>query len=431
MRVLKSLFVSIAFLFGFAASVFAQELPTVKPADVGLSAERLERITQWLRDDSQKGTIPGAVVMIVRNGKVAYFESIGALDPQTKAPMRKDAIFRIYSMSKPITTVAVMMLYEQGKITLDEPIAKYIPAFKDMKVGVETKGEDGKPKLELTDAKKPITIQDLLRHTSGITYGFFGDLLVKKAYLEANVYQGDYDNAEFAERIAKLPLAFQPGTTWDYSNSTDILGRLVEVVSGKPLLQFEKENILDPLGMIDTSFYVADSAKHARVAEPFQNDRNFGAGTDFNDPRLARKWESGGGGMVSTVTDYSRFLMMLRNGGTLDGKRYLGPKTLAYMTSDHLGASIVPGPYYLPGPGYGFGLGFAVRKETGLATTAGTAGDYNWGGAGGTYFWVDPKEDMFVVYAMQSPSQRVHYRQVLRDMVYGAIEKPAARAATD
>jgi CubicO group peptidase (beta-lactamase class C family) len=431
MRVLKSLFVSIAFLFGFAASVFAQELPTAKPADVGLSAERLERITQWLRDDSQKGTIPGAVVMIVRNGKVAYFESIGALDPQTKAPMRKDAIFRIYSMSKPITTVAVMMLYEQGKITLDEPIAKYIPAFKDMKVGVETKGEDGKPKLELTDAKKPITIQDLLRHTSGITYGFFGDLLVKKAYLEANVYQGDYDNAEFAERIAKLPLAFQPGTTWDYSNSTDILGRLVEVVSGKPLLQFEKENILDPLGMIDTSFYVADPAKHARVAEPFQNDRNFGAGTDFNDPRLARKWESGGGGMVSTVTDYSRFLMMLRNGGTLDGKRYLGPKTLAYMTSDHLGASIVPGPYYLPGPGYGFGLGFAVRKETGLATTAGTAGDYNWGGAGGTYFWVDPKEDMFVVYAMQSPSQRVHYRQVLRDMVYGAIEKPAARAATD
>ncbi|MEN3378330.1 MAG: hypothetical protein V7604_3685 [Hyphomicrobiales bacterium] len=431
MRVLKSLFVSIAFLFAFAASVFAQELPTAKPADVGLSAERLERITQWLRDDSQKGTIPGAVVMIVRNGKVAYFESIGALDPQTKAPMRKDAIFRIYSMSKPITTVAVMMLYEQGKITLDEPIAKYIPAFKDMKVGVETKGEDGKPKLELTDAKKPITIQDLLRHTSGITYGFFGDLLVKKAYLEANVYQGDYDNAEFAERIAKLPLAFQPGTTWDYSNSTDILGRLVEVVSGKPLLQFEKENILDPLGMIDTSFYVADSAKHARVAEPFQNDRNFGAGTDFNDPRLARKWESGGGGMVSTVTDYSRFLMMLRNGGTLDGKRYLGPKTLAYMMSDHLGATIVPGPYYLPGPGYGFGLGFAVRKETGLATTAGTAGDYNWGGAGGTYFWVDPKEDMFVVYAMQSPSQRVHYRQVLRDMVYGAIEKPAARAATD
>jgi CubicO group peptidase (beta-lactamase class C family) len=435
MRVQKSLFVSmfvaLAFLFVLAAGASAQELPTAKPADVGFSAERLEHITQLLRDDSQKGTIPGAVVMIVRNGKVAYFESIGALDPLAKAPMRKDAIFRIYSMSKPITTVAVMMLYEQGKITLDEPIAKYIPAFKDMKVGVESVGEDGKPKLDLTDAKKPITIQDLLRHTSGITYGFFGDLLVKKAYLDANIRDGDFDNAEFAERVAKMPLAFQPGTTWDYSHSTDILGRLVEVVSGKSLYQFEKEHILDPLGMSDTSFYVADTAKHARIAEPFQSDRIFGIGSEFNDPRPARKWESGGGGMVSTVADYARFLMMLRNGGTLDGKRYLGPKTVTYMTSDHTAGVIVPGPYYLPGPGYGFGLGFAVRKEIGVALTPGSVGDYNWGGAGGTYFWVDPKEDMFVVYAMQSPSQRVHYRQVLRDMVYGAIEKPAARAATD
>jgi CubicO group peptidase (beta-lactamase class C family) len=431
MRVLKSLFALVAFSFALAASAAAQELPAAKPAELGFSAERLERITQWLREDSAKGTIPGAVLMIVRQGKVAYFESVGLLDPQTKAPMRKDAIFRIYSMSKPITTTAVMMLLEQGRITLDEPIAKYIPAFKDMKVGIETKGEDGKPKLELTDAGKPITIQDLLRHTSGITYGFFGDLLVKKAYLDANVYEGDYDNAEFAERIAKLPLAFQPGTTWDYSNSTDILGRLVEVVSGKSLLQFEKENILDPLGMADTSFYVADAAKHPRIAEPFQNDRKIGAGVDFNDPRLVRRWESGGGGMVSTLADYSRFLMMLRNGGTLDGKRYLGPKTLAYMTADHTAGGIVPGPYYLPGPGYGFGLGFAVRKETGVALTPGSVGDYNWGGAGGTYFWVDPKEDMFVIYGMQSPSQRVHYRQVLRDMVYGAIEKPAARAATD
>ena len=429
MRALKAL--SYVFVFALAAGASAQNLPSAKPADVGLSAERLERITQLLRDDAAKGTIPGAVVMIIRNGKVAYFESIGTLDPETKAPMGKDAIFRIYSMSKPITTVAVMMLFEQGKITLDEPIAKYIPAFKDMKVGVESKGEDGKPKLELTDAKKPITIQDLLRHTSGITYGFFGDLMVKKAYLDANVYEGDYDNAEFAERIAKLPLAFQPGTTWDYSNSTDILGRLVEVVSGQSLLQFEKENILDPLGMTDTSFYVADAGKHARIAEPFKTDRKIGAGVEFGDPRAPKKWESGGGGMVGTVNDYARFLMMLRNGGTLDGKRYLGPKTVAYMTSDHTAGVITPGPYYLPGPGYGFGLGFAVRKEAGVALTPGTVGDYNWGGAGGTYFWVDPKEDLIVVYGMQSPSQRVHYRQVLRDMVYSAIEKSAARAATD
>jgi CubicO group peptidase (beta-lactamase class C family) len=431
MRALKHFALSFVFLLAFAAGVPAQDLPLAKPAEAGFSAERLDRITQWMREESAKNTMPGAALMIVRNGKVAYFESVGLLDPETKAPMRKDAIFRIYSMSKPITSVAVMMLFEQGKITLDEPIAKYIPAFKDMKVGVEAKEADSDHRLELVAAKKPITIQDLLRHTSGITYGFFGDLLAKKAYVAANVYDGDYDNAEFAERIAKLPLAFQPGTTWDYSNSTDILGRLVEVVSGKSLLQFEKENILDPLGMTDTSFYVADTAKHARIAEPFPDDRTIGVGVVVNDPRLTRKWESGGGGMVSTVTDYARFLSMLTNGGTLNGKRYLGPKTLAYMTSDHLGSLIVPGPYYLPGPGYGFGLGFAVRKEEGVALTPGSVGDYNWGGAAGTYFWVDPKENMFVVFAMQSPRNRTAVRQVLRDMVYSAIDKPAARPPTD
>jgi CubicO group peptidase (beta-lactamase class C family) len=430
MRALKSLAVSLAFVLALAAGVFAQDLPTAKPADVGFSADRLERITQWLRDDIAKGTIPGAVLMIVRNGKVAYFESLGVLDPETKAPMGKDAIFRIYSMSKPITSVAVMMLYEQGKITLEEPIAKYIPAFKDMKVGVEAKEADGDHRLELVPARKPITIQDLLRHTSGITYGFFGDMMVKKAYVDAHVFDYAIDNAEFAERIAKLPLAFQPGTTWDYSHSTDILGRLVEVVSGKSLYQFEKENILDPLGMSDTSFYVTDQAKHARIAEPFKTDRVIGVDAAFNDPRIGEKWESGGGGMVGTVADYARFAMMLRNGGTLDGKRYLGPKTLAYMMSDHMGTGIVPGPYYSPGPGYGFGLGFAVRKDAGVAGTPGSVGDYNWGGAGGTYFWADPKEDLFVVYAMQAPSKRTYYRQVLRDMVYSAIEKPA-RTATD
>lgn len=425
----KSAFLVFA-LLAMLAPALARDLPTAKPADVGLSAERLDRIMHVLREDSQKGIIPGAALMVVRQGKVAYFETVGLLDPDTKAPMRKDAIFRIYSMSKPITSVAVMMLVEQGKITLDEPIAKYIPAFKDMKVGRETRDAEGKPMLDVVAATRPITIQDLLRHTSGITYGFFGDLLVKKAYVEANIFDGDFDNAQFAERIAKLPLAFQPGTTWDYSHSTDILGRLIEVVSGKSLYQFEKENILDPLGMTDTSFYVADSAKHPRIAEPFKSDRKIGAGVDVNDPRIVRKSESGGGGMVGTMTDYARFLLMLRNGGTLDGKRYLGAKTVAYMTSDHTAGVITPGPYYLPGPGYGFGLGFAVRKETGVAPSPGSPGDFNWGGAAGTYFWVDPKEDLFVVYAMQSPAQRVHYRQIVRDMVYSAIEKPA-RAATE
>ena len=236
---------------------------------------------------------------------------------------------------------------------------------------------------------------------------------------------------EFVERIAKLPLAFQPGTTWDYSHSTDVLGRLVEVVSGKSLYQFEKENILDPLGMTDTSFYVTDAAKQARLAEPFKNDRTIGAGVEFNDPRVARQWESGGGGMVGTVADYARFATMLMNGGTLDGKRYLGPKTLAYMTIGPYGQRDRPRTVLPARPRLRFRP--RLRRAQGrrrVAPRIGSAGEYNWGGAGGTYFWADPKENMFVVYAMQSPKNRVPYRQVLRSMIYAAIDKPA-RAATD
>ena len=426
MHALKRLSLSFILVFALLANLAAQDLPTAKPSEVGLSAERLDRITQWLSAESTKGTIPGAVTLIVRDGKVAYFETVGVVDPETKAPMTKDAIFRIYSMTKPITSVAIMMLLEQGKIMLEDPVAKYIPAFKDAKVGVESKGEDGKPKLELVDARRPMTIQDLLRHSSGLTYGFFGNMLVKTAYNDAKVIDYGLNNAQFADRLAKLPLAFQPGTTWDYSHATDILGRVVEVVSGTSLYQFQKENILDPLGMTDTSYYVTDKAKYPRIAEPFKDDRKIGAGIDFNDPRVAEAWESGGGGMVGTVGDYSRFLAMLTNGGTFNGKRILAPKTIAYMISDHMGSAVTPGPLYLPGAGYGFGLGFAVRKETGVATSQGSAGDYNWGGAGGTYFWVDPKENMFVVFAMQSPRNRVPFRPILRNLVYSAIEKPRA-----
>jgi CubicO group peptidase (beta-lactamase class C family) len=433
MNIVTRFFVAFALtiiLFGRVAP--ADELPTAKPADVGFSAERLDRITQLLREDIGKGVIPGAVLLIARHGKIAYFESLGVLDPNTKAPMTKDAIFRVYSMSKPITSVAAMMLFEQGRIALDEPIAKYLPKFKEMKVGVEKiDPADSKRRLELVAAEKPITIQDLMRHTSGLTYGFFGDLLVKKIYLEAKVRAGDFTYSEFADRIAKLPLAFQPGSTWDYSHSTDILGRIIEVVSGKSLLQFEKDNLLGPVGMTDTSFVVSDQAKHARVSEPFNDDRVFGIDSEFNDPRLPRRWESGGGGMVATAMDYARFAQMLLNGGTYDGRRYLGPKTVAYMTSDHLGAGVVRGPYYLPGPGYGFGLGVAVRRETGVSPYAGSVGDYYWGGAGGTYYWADPKEDMFVVFMMQAPRERSHYRVVIRNMVYAALEKIAPRPPTD
>jgi CubicO group peptidase (beta-lactamase class C family) len=399
----------------------ADPLPTTPPEAVGLSPKRLEAITTTLKADIAKGDIPGAVLMIARSGKVAYFEAMGSLDPEKKTPMTKDAIFRIYSMTKPITTVAAMMLFEDGRLALSDPVAKYIPAFKDVKVGEEKPGPDGKPALELVAPKRAMTIQDLMRHSSGLTYGFFGEGAVKKAYLAANLGEGDPSTEEFVDRLAKLPLVYHPGTTWDYSQSTDVLGRVIEVVTGKSLRAALKEMLLDPLGMTDTSFYVTDPASQPRIAEPLANDRTIGAGAQINDPRVARKYESGGGGMVSTATDYARFLQMLANGGTLDGRRYLGPKTIAYMTSDHMGDVVRRGPYDLLGPGYKFGLGFAVRTDAGLAPYAGSAGDFHWGGAGGTAFWVDPKEMMFVVYMMQSPSKRAQYRILLRDMVYAAI----------
>jgi CubicO group peptidase (beta-lactamase class C family) len=409
------------FLLLFVA-LQAQSLPRAKPADVGLSAERLDKIKQMLADDSAKGTIPGAVFLIARHGKIAAFDAVGVQDPGTKAPMTTDSIFRIYSMSKAITTVTAMTLFEEGKFTLSDPVARYIPQFAQMKVGVEKADPaGGKPTLELTPARRPITIQDLMRHTSGITYGFFGNSLVKHAYVEAGVMKGDFTNAEFAERIAKLPLHYQPGTTWDYSHSTDILGRVVEVASGMSLYQYEKQRILDPLGMKDTNFYVTDAAKQSRIAEPFPNDRTIGIDAVFGDPRVAGKWESGGGGMMSTAMDYARFLQMMLSGGVLDGKRILSPKTVAFMTSDHVTDGVVPGPLYLPGAGYGFGLGFAVRRTTGGAADSGSAGDYTWNGVGGTHFWVDPKEDMFVVFMIQSPRQRPHYMSVIRNMVYAAV----------
>jgi len=403
----------------------AQSLPSARPEQVGLSAERLNMITARLKADVEQGTIPGAVVLVARQGKVAMFDAVGMLDPATKAPMTRDAIFRIYSMSKPITSVAAMTLFEDGRFNLADPVSKYIPQMGGLKVGVEKPDASGKPALELVPAQRDMTIHDLFRHTSGLTYGFFGNSLVKKMYVDSRVWNDYPSNAELVDRLAKLPLAYQPGTTWDYSHSTDVMGRLVEVICRQTLFQFEKERVLDPLGMKDTSFYVTDKGKQARIAEPFPNDRSIGIDAEFNDPRVAQAWESGGGGLVGTAMDYARFLQMVLNGGTLDGKRILGPKTLAYMGADHLGASIVPGPLYLPGVGFGFGLGFAVRKDAGVSPFAGTVGELNWGGAGGTYFWVDPKEDMFVVFMMQSPRQRVPYRYLIKEMVYAAVTKPA------
>lgn len=409
----------------FSGHALADSVVKTRPAEAGLSPAGLARISAYIKNEIATNKIPGAVMMIQRRGKVAYYETFGLRDPGTKAPMTANSIFRIYSMSKPITTVAAMMLVEEGKLQLDDTVAKFIPAFKDVKVGVEKKGDDGKMTLDLVVPRRAMTVQDLMRHTSGITYGFFGEGLVKKAYVDAKIFSEDVDNAGFADRIAKLPLAYQPGTTWDYSHSTDILGRVIEVVSGKSLYQFEKERILDPLGMKDTSFYVTDKAKQPLIAEPFPTDRKIGNDAEMNDPRVAQKWESGGGGMVSTIGDYARFTQMLLNGGVVDGKRYLSPKTITYMGWNHIGpgSGVVPGPYYLPGPGFGFGLGFAVRTEPGVSVMGGSVGEMNWSGAGGTTFWVDPKEDMYVVFMAQTVSQRGRIRGALKNLVYGAFEK--------
>ena len=400
----------------------AQALPTAKPESVGMSTERLNRVGEWMRNEVAQRRIPGATVMVVRGGKAVYVETVGQRGPDNAAPMKSDDIFRIYSMTKPIVSVAAMMLVEEGKLLLEAPVARYIPSFANVKVGVEKTDAQGVKTLELVAPRRPMTVQDLLRHTSGLTYGFFGEGMVKKAYLEASVdTRSNIIIAEFAERIAKMPLAYQPGSTWDYSNSTDVLGRVIEVVSGQTLFTHLNERLLLPLGMKDTSFYVPEASRQIRIAEPLNDDRSIGINVPVFDPRQVQAMEAGGGGLVSTAVDYARFLMMLRNGGQLDGRRYISPATLAFMTTDQLNPSVTRTGLYLPGPGYGFGLGFAVRTSAGEAAYPAALGEYFWGGAGGTYMWVDPANDLFVVFMMQSPKQRVRYSSILRNMVYGAI----------
>ena len=413
-----------------SAQAPAPGLPITKPSDVGLSLQRLSAIGDWLRAEVAAKRIPGAVVMVARGGKLAYVEAVGQRDPASPAAMKTDDLFRIYSMTKPVVSVAAMMLVEDGRLLLEAPVARYIPAFANVKVGIEKTDAQGNKTLDLVVPRRAMTVQDLLRHTSGLTYGFFGDGLVKKAYQDANISAGGNQTlAEFADRIAQMPLAYQPGSTWDYSNSTDVLGRVIEVASGQSLYTHLKARLLDPLGMTDTTFYVPEPARQARIAEPWPDDRSIGVNAPVFDPRQIMPMESGGGGLVSSAPDYARFLLMLRNGGQLDGKRYLSPATLAFMTTDHLSPAVLKTPLYLPGPGYGFGLGFAVRTSAGEAAYPASPGEFYWGGAGGTYMWVDPAQDLFVVFMMQSPRQRVPYRSVLRNMVNAAVIErlPAAR----
>jgi CubicO group peptidase (beta-lactamase class C family) len=292
----------------------AESVEAQLAVSAGFSKERLERVGDYIRNEIATGKIPGAIILIQQHGHPVYFENFGVRDIDSKHPMTADTIFRLYSMSKPVTSVAAMMLVEDGKLSLDDPVSKYIPAFADVKVGVEKHDENQKPALVLEPVTRPITIEDLLRHTSGLTYGFYGDSAVRKLYAQADLFDGDADNAEFVERLAALPLAEQPGTLWDYGHSTDVLGRVIEVVSGQQLFQFEKQRLLDPLGMTETAFYVADAAKRPRIAEPMPDDRFISPVAGIRDPMSPRRWESGGAGMVGTIGDYARFAQMLLNG---------------------------------------------------------------------------------------------------------------------
>jgi CubicO group peptidase (beta-lactamase class C family) len=385
------------------------------------SGQGLDHVRDYLRNEVTTGKIPGAVLLIQQHGQPVLFETFGVKDVESQRPMTKDAIFRLYSMSKPVTSVTAMMLVEDGKLSLDDSLSKFIPAFAETKVAVERHDENGKVTLGTEPLDRPIRILDLLRHTSGITYGFYGDSPVRKLYAKSGLFDGDFDNAQLAERLAKLPVAEQPGTLWDYGHSTDVLGRVIEVASGKSLYEFEKERLLDPLGMTDTAFTVDDS-RRGRVAEPLPGDHTLSSVSGLGDPVKPRRWQSGGGGMVGTAADYARFAQMLLNRGALDGKQYLKPGTVALMTSDLVPpeSGIARDYYYFPSGDSGFGLGFAVRvvEDPPLPT-----GEYRWDGAGGTFFFIDPKDDMLTICMMQSASQRGRIQIELKKLIYQALEK--------
>ena len=390
-------------------------LPMAAPETLGLSPARLDAMSDAFRREIDKGTAPGVTMLVGRRGQIGYFESFGRQAPETETPMARDSLFRIFSMTKPIVSLGILMLVEDGHLLLSDPLTKFIPEFADTRVGVERHGQ-----LELALLQRPITIQDLLRHTSGLTYEITGNGMVQRMYQKSRLRDRSLTNAEHAAIVAGLPLICQPGSEWNYSRSTDILGRVIEVVAGQSLGAFLTGRILAPLQMAETGFHAA--AEHAgRVAQPFAADPWTGEKVALFDPLEIPKMESGGGGLVSTTMDYARFCQMLLNGGTLDGTRLIGRKTLALMASNHLAADVKADSPLLP-PGHGFGLGFAVRTDDGLAPFAGSKGQFFWSGVAGTFFWIDPAEDLFAVFMSQGPGQREYFRTLIRGLVYAAVE---------
>lgn len=390
-------------------------LPEAKPETLGLSRPRLQAMSDAFKREIDKGTVPGVTVLVARRGQVGWFEALGKQSPTGSTAMALDSIFRIFSMTKPIVSVGIMALVEDGHLLLGDPVAKFIAEFADQKVGVVSGG-----RLELVPPKRPMTVQDLLRHTSGLAYEHQGDGPVHKLYQESRVRSRKITNAEHAALVASFPLVCHPGDEFNYSRSTDILGRIIEIVSGKSLGTFLTERILAPLQMTETGFSTSE-ANAGRLAQPFEADPWTGDKVALFNMLEQPVMESGGGGLVSTTMNYARFASMLRNGGTLDGNRIIGRKTLELMASDHLGPDVVTNGTLLS-PGHGFGLGFAVRREAGIAPFPGSVGQYFWSGIAGTFFWIDPKEDLFTVFMSQGPGQRDFTRTLVRDLVYAAVD---------
>jgi CubicO group peptidase (beta-lactamase class C family) len=404
-------------------------ISTADPESVGFCAARLQRITDVFEREVEGGGIPGAVVVVARRGHITYLKEFGFRDAAEQAPMQIDSVFRIASMTKPITCVAAMMLVEEGYFPLATPVSRYIPGFADLKVGCErSDGGAGEVTLFTEPLVREVTVQDLMRHTSGLTYGDFGDSLVQQAYRGLNMMDAGQTNEEMVQKLCTLPLRYQPGTTFEYGMSIDVLGRLIEIVSGTDLNTFITERITRPLGMQDTSFVLSPD-KQKRLALPFVNFTSFLEKATASPVAPAARWHMGGGGLISCALDYLRFALMLLHGGELNGARLLSRETVKFMTSDHLppnadfGSGIASFGSVAPTPqmGQSFGLGFAVRTAQGRNPDLGSVGMFFWPGISGTAFWVDPAQELVVVLMLQAPSVRAHYRSLLRNLVYQAI----------
>jgi CubicO group peptidase (beta-lactamase class C family) len=407
-----------------SGAAFAEDpLPRARPENVGMSSERLARISTVLKADIEAGRIPGAVIAIARHGKLVMLDAYGWRDKAAGVAMTTDTIFNIASMTKPMTTVGALMLYEQGKILIDDPLNKYFPKFANMRVAA--RDANGEPTAETVPANRQITIQDLLRHTSGLVYGGRGTTLVHKMYPSGS---GDaareYDGAAFLDKLASAPLLYQPATVWDYGFGLDITGLIVEQISKQTLGQYLQANLFKPLGMTDTGFSISpDNA--ARYAKPLPVDPDTGK-PQARSPELTQpvKFECGGGCAASTASDYLRFAMMLMDHGRFGEAQLLGRKTVDYMLSDQLGPNIknLIGNADPTRADYGFGLGLALRTTPGVVRLMGSVGQFSWPGASGTDWWVDPKEELAVVYLSAVPGPlRWHYRQKINAMVYQAI----------